>query len=161
MEVPQTLDIRDTSAIHSMGRAMSSDSTLLYGSGLTTPNLSNQSSPTNSIMYRRSLFDYPPVAREYVAREYVAREYVAQESAAQSYTRSMIPKGRSILARGGGMSNDAVQYTNSRSFKNVYKGRGSLEPSKLLQGMALGLGMSTGKSILNSGGGLSGMSLLK
>ena len=73
----------------------------------------------------------------------------------------MIPKGRSILAKGGGMSNDAVQYTNSRSFKNVYKGRGSLEPSKLLQGMALGRGMSKGQSILNSGGGLSGMSLFK
>jgi hypothetical protein len=95
-----------------------------------------------------------PVAR--------AQESIAQETIAQSYVdQSMIPKGHSILAKGGGMSNAAVQYTNSRSFKNVYKGRGSLEPSKLLQGMALGRGMSKGQSILNSGGGLSGMSLFK
>jgi len=117
-----------------------------------TPNLSSRSSPTQLSMFRRSLFEYPAVVREYVDREYVAHKY----------TRSMIPKGRSILAKGsGGMSNDAVIYTNSRSFKNVYKGRGSLEPSKLLQGMPLGLGMSKGQSILNSGGGLSGMSLFK
>jgi len=117
-----------------------------------TPNLSSRSSPTHLSMFRRSLFEYPAVVREYVDREYVAHKY----------TRSMIPKGRSILAKGsGGMSNDAVIYTNSRSFKNVYKGSGSLEPSKLLQGMPLGIGMSKGQSILNSGGGLSGMSLFK
>ena len=87
---------------------------------------------------------------------------VVQETIAQSYVdQSMIPKGHSILAKGGGMSNAAVQYTNSRSFKNVYKDIGSLEPSELLQGLALGRGMSKGQSILNSGGGLSGMSLFK
>jgi len=149
METIQTLDTGDTPTIQLMSRSLSSASTLLHGTldGLTTPNLSNQNSPTNSITSLRGLFDYPRVDREYIAHK---------------YTRSIIPKGRSILAKGGGgMSNDAVQYTNSRSFKNVYKGSGSLEPSKLLQGMALGLGMSKGQSILNSGGGLSGMSLFK
>ena len=152
MEVPQTrdangilkIDINDTSANQSMSRSLSSTPGGVFGS--------TQSSPM--IMPRRRLFDWSPVAR---AQASIAQEFVAQSSVAQS----MIPKGHPILAKGGGMSTVVVQYTNSRSFKNVYKGRGSLEPSKLLQGMALGRGMSKGQSILNSGGGLSGMSLFK
>ena len=76
-------------------------------------------------------------------------------------TNSIMPKGRSILAAGGGLSNNPVQYTNSRSFKNAYKGAGSLSSSKLLHGMKTGDGLEKGHSILNSGGGLKGMSLFK
>ena len=87
------------------------------------------------------------------------------------------------FSRAGGLSNTPVQYTNSRSFKNMYKGTGllntpvqytkplsyknmykgtgSLSSSELLQGLDTGQGLSKGHTILNTGGGLIGTSLFK
>ena len=87
------------------------------------------------------------------------------------------------FSRAGGLSNTPVQYTNSRSFKNMYKGTGllntpvqytkplsyknmykgtgSLSSSELLQGLDTGQGLSKGHTILNTGSGLKGTSLFK
>ena len=93
-------------------------------------------------------------------------DHIFHQSASSEYihsSKSLIPKGRSILARGGGLSNNPVQYTNSRSFKNIYKGTGTLSSisNNQFNGLESGLGMRKGHSILNTGGGLSGMSLFK
>jgi hypothetical protein len=65
------------------------------------------------------------------------------------------------MYKGTGLSNTPVEYTNSRSFTNVYKGKGSISSSKLLQGLETGQGLNKGHSILNPGGGLKGISLFK
>jgi len=108
---------------------------------------SNRSSPMS--MPRHSLFDWPPEAQALASSNYMHR------------ANSLIPKGRSILAKGGGLSSTPVQYTNSRSFKNMYKGTGSLSSNKLLQGLDKGDGLAKGHSILDSGRGLMGKSLFK
>ena len=74
---------------------------------------------------------------------------------------SLIPKGRSILASGGGLSNTPVEYTNSRSFMNVYKNKGSLAGFGLIEKIR-GSGLAKGESVLDSGRGvLFGNSLFK
>ena len=65
------------------------------------------------------------------------------------------------LSKDGGLSNTPVEYTNSRSFKNMYKGKGSIHPSKLLKGLDTGQGMTKGHIILARDGGLKGTSLFK
>jgi len=65
------------------------------------------------------------------------------------------------MYKGTGLSNTPVEYTNSRSFTNVYKGKGSISSSKLLQGLGTGQGMNKGHTILNTGGGLKGTSLFR
>jgi len=65
------------------------------------------------------------------------------------------------MYKGAGLSNTPVEYTNSRSFTNVYKGKGSISSSKLLQGLEIGQGLDKGHTILNPGGGLKGTSLFK
>jgi len=115
-----------------------------WGSTANTAANSLANSPTS--MPKRRLF---PKSVKAVTSDYIP------------LTNSIMPQGRSILATGGGLSNNPVQYTNSRSFKNAYKGAGSLSSSKLLHGMKTGDGLEKGHSILNSGGGLKGMSLFK
>jgi hypothetical protein len=65
------------------------------------------------------------------------------------------------MYKGTGVSNTHVEYTNSRSFTNVYKGKGSISSSKLLQGLGTGQGMNKGHTILNNGGGLKGTSIFR
>jgi len=52
------------------------------------------------------------------------------------------------MYKGTGLSNTPVEYTNSRSFTNVYKGKGSISSSKLLQGLETGQGLNKGHTIL-------------
>ena len=70
--------------------------------------------------------------------------------------RSIMPKGRSALPRGGGLSNEPVSYSNPVT--NFIKGRGSLSGKGLL---ATGMGLAKGHSVLVPGGGLVGTSLFK
>jgi hypothetical protein len=84
------------------------------------------------------------------------------KSVSSDYTykpNAMMPKGKSVLASGGGISNTPVQFTFSRSFKNVYKNAGSLSSTNSLSGLDNGGGLSKGHSILDSGRGLLGTSL--
>ena len=53
--------------------------------------------------------------------------------------RSIIPKGRYVLPRGGGLSNEPVSYSNPVT--NFIKGRGSLSGKGLL---ATGIGLAKG-----------------
>lgn len=70
--------------------------------------------------------------------------------------RSMIPKGRSVLPRGGGLSNTPVSY--ARPTTNFLKGRGSMSGTSLL---AKGGSLPKGHSVLIPGGGMVGTSLFK
>ena len=70
--------------------------------------------------------------------------------------RSMLPKGRSVLPRGGGLSNEPVSY--ARPTTNFLKGRGSIAGAGLL---AKGGSLPKGHSALIPGGGMDGTSLFK
>jgi hypothetical protein len=65
---------------------------------------------------------------------------------------SIMTRGNSVLAKGGGMSKEPVKYTFTRHYTNLYKNIGTMSSSDYpFKGLEKGGGLEKGHSILDTG----------